>query len=233
MAVNNVSLSVDAGERRAIIGPNGAGKTTLFNLITGWYPASTGRIYLLGQDITNMPVYRRPHLGLGRTFQINNLFLEYSVLDNVLLGIKARQKFGFQPFRHINSYKEMYHKAAKLLEDGGLLEKRNVPVAGLSYGEQRQLEITLALASDPKVLMMDEPTAGLSSAETASVVNTIKSFSLDITTIIIAHDMDVVFEVADRITVLHYGEVLAEGSGAEIQAHPKVEEIYLGREEAF
>jgi len=230
-ALRDVFLAVEAGARRAIIGPNGAGKTTLFNLIAGELPPSSGKVYLFGRDITDMPLYRRTHVGLARTFQINNLFLKLSVLDNGILGIKARQRFGFQMFRPVTAYTDMYNKAARLLEQGGLWEKRHVPVSALSYGEQRQMEIILALASEPKILLLDEPTAGLSTAESKALISAIQGLGEDVTILIIAHDLDLVFEVADRITVLHYGQVVTEGSCQEIQAHPGVKEIYLGMEE--
>ncbi|MFC1868857.1 ABC transporter ATP-binding protein [Thermodesulfobacteriota bacterium] len=230
-AVSDVSLSVEAGTRRAIIGPNGAGKTTLFNLIAGELPPSRGSVYLFGREITNMPLHRRTHEGLARTFQINNLFPNLSVLDNVLRGITARQGIGFRMFRPIGAYKDMYEKAARLLQQSGLWEKRNVPVKALAYGEQRHMEIILALSSDPRILLLDEPTAGLSSEESKAFSNAIVTLGGDVTILIIAHDLDLVFELADGITVLHYGQVIAEGTGEEIQAHPKVKEIYLGSEE--
>lgn len=230
-ALRNVSLSVEAGTRQALIGPNGAGKTTLFNLIAGELPPSSGRVSIFGQDITAMPLHRRIHVGIGRTFQINNLFTKLTVLDNVLLGIKARQTFGFQMFRPVTAYTHMYQKAAHLLEQSGLWEKRNDAVSALAYGEQRQMEIILALASDPRILLLDEPTAGLSAAESQELIHLIQSFGKDVTILIIAHDLDLVFEVADCITVLHYGQVVAEGSREVIQDHPSVKEIYLGIEE--
>jgi branched-chain amino acid transport system ATP-binding protein len=173
-AVEDVSLSVEAGERRAIIGPNGAGKTTLFNLITGELPPSSGKVSLFGKEITHMPLHRRVHVGLARTFQINNLFLKLSVLDNVLLGVKARQGYGFQMFRAMGAYTDTFGRAARLLERGGLWGKRHLPVNALSYGEQRQIEIILALASEPRVLLLDEPTAGLAASESREVTSAIQ-----------------------------------------------------------
>jgi branched-chain amino acid transport system ATP-binding protein len=231
-ALQNVDLSVEAGSRRAIIGPNGAGKTTLFNLIAGEFIPSSGTVSLFGQDITHMPLHSRIHAGIGRGFQINNLFLKLSVLDNVLLGIKAVRNFGFQLFRPITAYTEMYSKANQLLESVGLWEKRNESVSALAYGEQRQMEIILALASDPRILLLDEPTAGLSMPESKELIGLIRNLGKDVTILMIAHDLDLVFEVADQISVLHYGQIVAEGTPEEIQEHPKVKEIYLGSEEA-
>jgi len=230
-ALLNVSLSVETGARRAIIGPNGAGKTTLFNLIAGEFPPSRGRILLFGQDITATPLHARTGMGLSRTFQVNNLFLKLTVLDNVLLGIKARQGFGFQMFRPLSAYLHVYEKAARLLKKSGLWKKRSVAVKALSYGEQRQMEIILALTSDPRILLLDEPTAGMSAAESKALIEVIQDLGRDVTVLMIAHDLDLVFEVADKITVLHYGQVVAEGRGEDIQGHPRVKEIYMGIEE--
>lgn len=231
-ALQNVDLSVEAGSRRAIIGPNGAGKTTLFNLIAGEFIPSSGSVSIFGQDITDMPLHKRIHAGIGRGFQINNLFLKLSVLDNVLLGIKACRNFGFQLFRPITAYTDIYSKANQLLERVGLWEKRNEPVSALAYGEQRQMEIILALASDPRILLLDEPTAGLSMSESKELIDLIQNLGKDVTMLMIAHDLDLVYEVADQISVLHYGQLVAEGTPEEIREHPKVKEIYLGIEEA-
>lgn len=231
-ALQNVDLSVEAGSRRAIIGPNGAGKTTLFNLIAGEFIPSSGSVSIFGQDITAMPLHRRIHAGIGRGFQINNLFLKLSVLDNVLLGIKACRNFGFQLFRPITAYTDIYSKANQLLERVGLWEKRNESVSALAYGEQRQMEIILALASDPRILLLDEPTAGLSMSESKELIDLIQNLGKEVTMLMIAHDLDLVYEVADQISVLHYGQIVAEGTPEEIREHPKVKEIYLGIEEA-
>ena len=231
VALQNVNLSVAAGSRRAIIGPNGAGKTTLFNLIAGEFAPSSGSVSIFGQDITHMPMHRRIHAGIGRGFQINNLFLKLSVLDNVLLGIKACRDFGFQLFRPITAYTDIYSKSNQLLKKVGLWEKRNESVSALAYGEQRQMEIVLALASDPRVLLLDEPTAGLSMSESKELIGLIQNLGKGVTIIMIAHDLDLVFEVADQISVLHYGQIVAEGTPVEIQEHPKVKEIYLGSTE--
>jgi branched-chain amino acid transport system ATP-binding protein len=227
-ALNGVTLSIEPGERRAIIGPNGAGKTTFFNLITGTLPPSSGRILLFDQDVTHMPTYHRARLGLARTFQITTLFPKLSVLDNVLLAVQALDPARFVLHRSRDAYPRLLARGQALLEQWGLTEQAGTLVRALSYGEQRQVELILAMAGSPKLLLLDEPTAGLSPAETATVSSIIKTLSRDMAILVIEHDMDVAFELADRITVLHQGRVLAEGVGEEIRRNPEVAEIYLG-----
>ena len=229
-AVQNVSLSVSSGERRAIIGPNGAGKTTLFNLLTGELEPCSGRIYLFGQDVTATPVHRRVHLGLARTFQIMNLIPNLSVTDNVMLAIQATKPFRFGMFRSQKAYTRLLDEAQGLMDRWGLWEKRQDLVQELSYGQQRRVELIMALASKPKILLLDEPTSGLSEAAAASFLDIIRELGRDITVVIVEHDMDVVFDLADYITVLHHGEVIAEGTGREIKDNHMVKEIYLGEE---
>ncbi|MDR5694550.1 MAG: ABC transporter ATP-binding protein [Armatimonadota bacterium] len=227
-AVDGVTLEIRAGERRAIIGPNGAGKTTLFNLITGEFPVTAGRIWFFGQEITHLPPHRRAALGIGRTFQITNLFPKLTVLENVLLAVQGLRPTKYVMHRPIWGYPELQQQARHLIERVGLWEKRDLPLTNLSYGEQRQVEVLLALAGGPKLLLLDEPTAGLSPGETRVIVEIIRSLDPTITVLLIEHDMDVAFEVADRITVLHFGRVLAEGTKAEIKANREVQNIYLG-----
>ncbi|HEY48747.1 MAG TPA: ABC transporter ATP-binding protein [Dehalococcoidia bacterium] len=229
-AVQNVSLSVSGGERRAIIGPNGAGKTTLFNLLAGELEPCSGRIYLFGQDVTTTPVHQRVHLGLARTFQIMNLIPNLSVLDNVKLAIQAIKPFRFGMFRSQNAYTSLLDEAQSLLDRWGLWGKRQDLMQELSYGQQRRVELIMALASKPKILLLDEPTSGLSEAAAASFLDMIRELGRDITVVIVEHDMDVVFDLADYITVLHHGEVIAEGTGREIKDNHMVKEIYLGEE---
>lgn len=231
-ALNEVSLSVEAGERRAVIGANGAGKTTLINLINGEIPPTIGSVYILGKDVTEMPVHERVHLGVGRSCQINSLFPHISVLDNVLLALQATQPFRFQMLRSISKYDHLSANAQALLTERGLWEKRDFPVVDLSYGEQRRIEIILSLASAPKLLLLDEPTAGLSAGETSEIIELVRGLGRDISVLFISHDMDVIFSIADRITVLHHGQVIAEGTPEEIRANPKVKQIYLGYREA-
>jgi branched-chain amino acid transport system ATP-binding protein len=229
-AVKDVSLAVENGESRAIIGPNGAGKTTLFNLLTGRLHPSSGRIYLFGQDITALPLHQRVHLGLARTFQVTNLMVNLSVLDNVQLAVKAIMPFRSALFRPQNRYVELYHEAERLLSQWRLWERRNELVRDLSHGEQRLVELVMALASKPKILLLDEPTSGLSEAEASSFVSVIREAKKEGTLIIVEHHMDVVFDLAEYITVLHYGEVIAEGTKGEIKTNPKVKEVYLGED---
>jgi branched-chain amino acid transport system ATP-binding protein len=229
-ALEGVSLTVRRGERRAIIGPNGAGKTTLFNLISGELPVTSGRIVMFGQDITHLPPHRRCVLGLGRTFQITNLFPALSVLENVLLALLGTRRLKLAAHRPLGAYRDLFGEARRLLERVGLWEKHALPVTSLSYGEQRQIEVTLALASAPKLLLLDEPTAGLSPGEAKVLTAVIRALDPSITVLLIEHDMDVAFEVAELITVLHLGRVIAHGTTDEVRANPQVQQIYLGVE---
>lgn len=227
-AVEGVDLAVAQGERRAIIGPNGAGKTTLFHLLSGEVEATAGRILLYGRDITRLPSFRRTGLGIGRTYQVTNLFPRLTVLDHALLAVFGLRPAKYDLLRPALHYREACSRAQRLLEELGLWDKREWPIGSLAYGEQRQLEIVLALAGDPKVLLLDEPTAGLAPAETQLVTQIVRSVDPSITVLLIEHDMDVAFEVAQRITVLHFGRVLAEGTVDEIRRNPEVQAIYLG-----
>lgn len=230
-ALEEISFSVEQGERLAIIGPNGAGKTTLFNVINGQFPASAGRIFFFGQEITTMPTHDRTSLGLARTFQLTSLFLNLTVLDNIMLALHGTKPSRFQMFRSVHSYQPVLDRADELLGILELREMKDLPVKTLSYGEQRKMEIALSLASDPKMLLLDEPGNGLTTAESAVLIKMIRDFASDLTLLIVAHDMDLVFSVADRIIVLHYGRMIAEGNREVIQADPDVKEIYLGIEE--
>lgn len=230
-AVDNVSFGVEVGERLVIIGPNGAGKTTLFNLINGQLPATSGRIYFLGQDITAIPTHRRAHLGQARAFQIISLFLNLSVLDNALLALHGTKPYRFKLFRPISQYQLISDKAQETLKTLGLWEKRDELVKNLSYGEQQRMEIGLSLALQPKLLLLDEPSAGLTMEECSGTIDLIKNLGSDVTVIVVDHDMDLVFGVAERIIVLHYGQIIADGAPQQIQADPRVKEIYLGIEE--
>ena len=230
-ALHNISFSIEAGERVAVIGPNGAGKTTLFNLVSGQLSTKTGRIYFLGQDITTMATHRRVHLGLARSFQLTNLFPNLTVLDNVLLALQGTQASRFQMFRPNMSYERLSLKAQNLLGLIDLWEKRDDIVEEIGYGEQRKLEIALSLASEPKLLLLDEPSSGLTLAESADVINILRNLGKDTTVLVVAHDMDLVFGLAERIIVLHYGEIIAEGTPEEIKVDSKVKEIYMGIEE--
>jgi len=227
-AVCDVTLKIMPGDRRAIIGPNGAGKTTLFNVITGIFPATSGQVVLYGQDITHWTSHRRTAGGMARTFQITSLFPRLTVLDNVLLAIKGVRASKFVMWRTISSYADVYDKAHSLLQAAHFVGRKDVEVRNLSHGEQRQLEIVLGLASDPKLLLLDEPAAGLSSGESAEMARFLMRLDPSIAILLIEHDMDVVFDVADHVTVLHFGEVLESGATAQIRSSKKVQEIYLG-----
>ena len=227
-AVHGVDLQIFQGDRKAIIGPNGAGKTTLFNVMTGILPATSGHVLLFGRDVTAWPSHRRAGLGMARTFQITSLFPRLTVLDNVLLAITGVLSCKFVTWRFLSSYRDVHDKADRLLEQAAFQDRRNVEVRNLSHGEQRQLEIVLALASDPKILLLDEPAAGLSSGESGEMVRFLVRLDPDLAILLIEHDMDVVFDVADHISVLHFGEMLESGGPEQIKRSPKVQEIYLG-----
>jgi branched-chain amino acid transport system ATP-binding protein len=227
-ATRDVTLRVMRGDRKAIIGPNGAGKTTLFNVITGIYPASSGQVLVFGQDVTNWPSHRRTALGMARTFQVTSLFPKLTVLDNVLLAIEGLQPWKFVMWRFLSSYHEVYDKAYSLLDTAGFLDRKDVEVRNLSHGEQRQLEIVLGLASDPKILLLDEPAAGLSSGESAEMAKFLMKLDPNLAILLIEHDMDVVFDVAEQISVLHFGEILETGTPQQIHDSARVQEIYLG-----
>ncbi len=228
-AVKDVSFAIHPGERVAILGPNGAGKTSIFHLISGALRPSEGRVYLFGEDVTRRRTDQRIALGLGRTFQITNLFASLTVLDNLRLALFAHAGHRYVMHRPANSLAGIGARAETLLRDIGLWQVRDVEVHHLSYGHQRQLEVVLALALRPRLLLLDEPTAGLSAAESAAIVRMIHALDRDITLLIIEHDMDVAFEVAEKVMVFHFGEMLAEGSTEEIRANPDVRRIYLGR----
>jgi branched-chain amino acid transport system ATP-binding protein len=226
-ATSGVSLQIEEGERRAIIGPNGAGKTTLFHLFSGFLLPSSGRIHLFGKDVTGLKIHQRAALGISRTFQVTNLFQKLTVFENILLGVQATKAARFCFYRSLAGFREIMEEAERLLKEWNLWEKGEVPLKNLSYGEQRQIEVILALATKPRLLLLDEPTAGLSAAETSLMVSIIKSLPREITIILIEHDMDVAFEIAEKIAVLYFGSILAEGTLEEIKGNPKVTEVYL------
>ena len=230
-AVTKIELQIASGERRAIIGPNGAGKTTFFRLISGEFPATSGTIRLFQHDITRMPCHRRTHLGLGRTFQITNLFPTLTVLDNLVIAAMGQRGMKFSLLRPLSTYRDLYRQAEEILENVGMIDKRYTLIRNLSHGEQRQIEISLALVSKPRVLLLDEPTAGLSPAESAMMTTILKNLDSAMTILIIEHDMDVAFQVADRITVFHQGCLFTEGTPAEVRNNLRVQEIYFGAEE--
>ena len=229
-ALAEVSFEVSVGERRVLLGPNGAGKTTLFHTISGNIMPSSGRIALFEHDITHLRPDRRARLGLARTFQITNLFPRLTALDSALLALDGAAARGLQLCRSPSRSRRARDEAHHLLERWGLGGTAGRIVRNLSYGEQRQLELVLALAGAPRLLLLDEPTAGLSPAETARVVEMVQALPRDMTILMIEHDMDVAFVLADRIAVMHQGRLIAEGDEAAIRANRQVAEIYLGVE---
>jgi branched-chain amino acid transport system ATP-binding protein len=229
--LNNLSFSLETGEKVALIGPNGAGKTTLLNVLSGFIPPITGRIYLLDRDVTDMPSHRRVSLGLARSFQINTLFPRLSLLTNVLLAIQGIQATRYRMIRPITAYKDNLAKAQELLELVDLWGEKESPVTALGHGQQRQVEIILAIASKPRLLLLDEPSAGLTSGETGSLIHMIRNLMADTTVFFCAHDLDLVFSLADRVIVLYYGQTIVQGTPREVQTDPRVREIYLGIEE--
>ncbi len=229
-AVNGVNLTIQPGERRVLMGPNGAGKTTLFNLVSGIYPPTEGRILFFGKDITGFPIYRRAALGMARTYQITNLFPKLSVAENILMACQALERTKFVMFRRLSSYRGLLDRCDNLLKEFDLWEKRNELVKNLSHGYQRQIEVAMALAEKPRLLLLDEPAAGLSSAETHALTLLLKKLDPSITVLLIEHDMDVAFEFAEKITVLYQGKFLTEGTKEEVKSNPTVQEIYLGAE---
>jgi branched-chain amino acid transport system ATP-binding protein len=229
-ALLNVSFSAQKGERLVIIGPNGAGKTTLFNLITGEIPPTLGRVFLFEHDVTHVPPHRRARLGIARTFQLTNLFVNLTLHENIFLSVLGVSPQRFKMHQTVDSCKDIFVKIERLLADWALLEHRNTLVRNLSYGVQRQVEVIMALSSGASVLLLDEPTSGLSPAETGELASMILSLDPDVTLIIIEHDMDVAFRLAHHMIVLHQGMVVASGPPERIKADSKVREIYLGEE---
>lgn len=228
-AVGGVSLEVAPGERRVVIGPNGAGKTSLFHCISGALRPTSGVIQCFGEDITDLPEPQRTHKGVGRTFQISSVFAELTVLENValaMLGIR-RQKWGM--WSAVNRIKDLGDKASEQLTLVGLPGKEDVLVNRLSYGERRQLELVLALVNGPRLLLLDEPCAGLSPAERQRLFSIIQNLPRSITMLMIEHDMDIALALADRVTVLHRGEVILEGNAQEVRVNPQVREVYFGQ----
>ncbi|MFH1124272.1 MAG: ABC transporter ATP-binding protein [Pseudomonadota bacterium] len=229
--LQDVSFTLNTGENLALIGPNGAGKTTLINILSGMISPTRGQVVMLGKNITRAPVHSRLHMGLAYSFQLNNLFFNLSVLDNILLAMHGKQSFHLQLWHSIESGDERFVKVQRLMDSMGLWEKRNSPVTSLSYGEQRMMELALSLASEPKLLLLDEPSAGLSESETIQMMSYIRKLPQETAVLFVSHDMDVVFDLADRIIVLSYGVLIAEGKPEEIQSDPRVREIYLGEEQ--
>ena len=228
VATDAVSLDIASGARHALIGPNGAGKTTLLNLLTGVLEPTSGAVILNGDDVTREPQHRRVKLGLARTFQINRLFADLTVLESVLLAVCERRGLGARFWRPLIAHAEAVDEAAALLERLRLLDAAHLPTRSLAYGRQRLIEIALALAARPSVLLLDEPAAGVPAGESRELFETIAQLPCDVTIVLIEHDMDLVFRFADRITVLVGGAILTEGAPEAIAADPQVRQVYLG-----
>jgi branched-chain amino acid transport system ATP-binding protein len=224
----DVNLDVQPGERRLIIGPNGAGKTTLFNLITGELSPDSGSISLFGADITKVPSRRRPHMGMARTYQIITLFPHDTIIHNVSLALLGLSSMRWNPLIDLKRLGHLSEDGRAALERVGLGHIAERPLAQTSYGERRRVEIAMALAQNPKVLLLDEPFAGLSIDERQDVHQLLLGIPRDVTMVMIEHNMDVALEFAERITLLHFGEVIVEGTRAEVVADPRTREVYLG-----
>ena len=227
-AVKGVSLSVQAGERRAVIGPNGAGKTTLFNIITGEISLTSGRVVLFGHDVTRQRVHQRAALGLARTFQVIRLFPDLTAMDNVVLACAALDRRRWTMHRPLRSCGDLIDRAGRLLEAAGLGAERHTLARHLSYGDQRKLDVALSLAGSPRLLLLDEPMAGLSAADRDAMRQLIERLDPTIAVLLIEHDMDVAFGFAQQVTVMYQGGVLAEGRTDEVSADRRVQDIYLG-----
>jgi branched-chain amino acid transport system ATP-binding protein len=225
-ALNSVDFEVGRGEIRAIIGPNGAGKSTFFNCLTGVIGPTSGRILFNGENIAGLPPNRISRKGIARSYQITNILPNATTLENVRIAAQSR-RHGWSMLTHHADFRDIMDKAEAALSSVGLEAKADELAANLSHGEQRNLEIGIALATEPQLLCLDEPTAGMSAAETHDTMQLVRRIARDLTILIVEHDMQVVMELAQRITVLHYGEILAEGTPAEIQQNPRVQEVYL------
>jgi branched-chain amino acid transport system ATP-binding protein len=226
LALNGVNFEIQPGEVRAIIGPNGAGKSTFFNCLTGVQRPTSGRIVFDGADISGLPPDRISRRGIARSYQITNILPNVSARENVRIAAQSR-RHGWNMLRHHNGFRDLLDEAAASLDAVGLLGKSDELAANLSHGEQRNLEIGIALATKPKLLCLDEPTAGMSAVETRETMALVRRIAKDLTILIVEHDMPLVMELAHRITVFHYGEVLADGAPEDIQKNPKVQEVYL------
>ena len=225
-ALSGVNFEVERGSIRAVIGPNGAGKSTFFNCLTGVLRPTAGRITFDGTDITGLPPDRISQKGIARSYQITNILPNATTLENVRIAAQSR-RHAWNMLRHHDHFRDLIEKAERVLDSVGLLGKAEELAANLSHGEQRTLEIAIALATEPQLLCLDEPTAGMSAAETHDTIQLVRRIAENLTILIVEHDMEVVMGLAQRITVLHYGQVLAEGTPAEIQQNARVQEVYL------
>ncbi len=231
MATNRVCFSVDNQGLTSIIGPNGAGKTTFINIVTGKIGASSGKIFFKGQEITNKPTHELVKMGICRTFQINSIFENLSVFENLRIARQAKDGGSLRIFSSKQNLKAVTEKTWALVEHLGLKDLAARPAKNLAYGDQRVLEVAIALAGDPKILFLDEPTAGMSPAETRQISKLIQELATEICVVLVEHDMDLVMSISDKITVLQYGCTIAEGTPEEIRNNQQVREAYLGKEE--
>jgi branched-chain amino acid transport system ATP-binding protein len=232
VATDDLSIAIPEGQLHAVIGPNGAGKTTLIAQLSGQLMPDSGRIRFAGDDITAQPMPARSALGLARSFQITSLFLDLSVLDNVALAVQAHAGHSFHFWRDARREAELRDPARAALDRVGLKVRENLPASALSHGEHRQLELAMALASKPRMLLLDEPMAGLGPEESARMVAMLRELKKELTILLVEHDMEAVFALADRITVLVYGRVIASGKPEEIRSNAQVRDAYLGEQEA-
>jgi len=232
VASDDIVLDVNAGELHAIIGPNGAGKTTLIGQIAGEIAPNSGRIHFAGRDITALPVHSRSMLGLARSFQITSLFRDFTAQENVALAVQAHAGHSFRFWRDARSEAELREPARAALARVGLQARADTIVGSMSHGEQRQLELAMALTAKPRLLLLDEPMAGLGPEESGRMVDMLRELKREVAILLIEHDMEAVFALADRITVLVYGRVIASGEPAAIRANPDVRQAYLGEQEA-
>jgi branched-chain amino acid transport system ATP-binding protein len=230
-AVSRVSLAFEENQLRSVIGSNGAGKTTLFNVLTGRLPASSGRVVFQGRDITNRPPHEIVRLGVSRTFQRSSIFSGSTVFENVRIAAQARMGGSVRILSSKGSLRAVNERTEAILEQLGLADRADVPGKNLSHGDQRLLEIGIALAAEPKILLLDEPTAGMSPAETERTTKLVRQLANDIAVVLVEHDMEVVMTISDVISVMHQGQIIAEGTPDEIRRDERVREAYLGREE--
>lgn len=225
-ALTDVSIDIEAGKIHSIIGPNGAGKTTFFNVLSGRIPPSGGKVFFSGQPLTGLPQYKVARLGIARSYQITTIFPKLTVLDNLMVAGQSGKAFNF--WRSASGFKEDVDRSMALLETVGLAQKADLLASQLSHGEQRYLDIAIALRTAPKLLLLDEPTAGMSPFETEETIKIIRRLAEKLTVVLVEHKMEMIMKISERITVLHFGQVLAEGTPAEIQANAEVQRAYLG-----
>jgi branched-chain amino acid transport system ATP-binding protein len=229
-AVDGVTMKVKEGELVSIIGPNGAGKSTLFNLITGYIRPDEGKVFFRGEDITHLPVHQMVSKGIGRSFQLLNVFSELSVFENIRMGVQAHLGYGFEFFTPVDRLQEVREKVPAVIESVGLTGKETARAKDLSYGDNKILDVAVALTADLKVILLDEPTSGLATKETGRMIDLIRKLSERLTILLVEHDMNVVFSVSQRIIVMNQGRIIAEGKPDEIRKDAGVQEAYLGGE---